>query len=365
MKYNPRIAAAPYFKSRESAEEVRRLYSLDAVTQLNANENPLGPSPKVIEAVQKALPSLNLYPSLGDEPLRGRLAEVIGRRLVEENFVTANGASDLMSIITSAFLEEGDEVIMCKPTYPVFEQFVSRNGGVVVNAPLNVSDFEYDVDSVLAAVSERTKMVYVCNPNNPTGNIVGASRMSRLVESLPDHILVVSDECYHQYVTAADFPDSISHVTGGANLIVIHSFSKAYGLCGLRCGYAIAPREIADYLSRNRNPYHLGTLVYAAAIAALDDTEHVGRSVKVIAEGRQYLYDRLQELAERAWPSQANFILFKPKGSTRRTAQALLESGVMVRDMKSFYLDGYLRVTVGLPAENRRFVEALGRACAA
>jgi histidinol-phosphate aminotransferase len=265
-------------------------------------------------------------------------------------------------LIASAFLAPGDEVIICRPTFPVYDLTARRQGATVTYVDLDPTDFSYQVEAILAAITAHTRLLYLCNPNNPTGTLLTAEQMDRLIQGLPSHVLTISDEVYHHFVTSPDFPNTLDYVRQGKNVVVLHSFSKVFGLAGLRLGYGIARPEVADYLARARQPYHLSQLSMAGAMAALQDQAHIEETIALTIAGRNWLYEALQGLKLPVWPSQANFILFKPPLAPEIIVRHLAGQGVMIRGLAGFYLPDYLRVTVGLPPENERFRAALAAA---
>lgn len=360
LSFNPNIAAAPIYVGGASIADIQRQYGLDDIIKLASNESPLEPSPRVVAAMQAAAAGLNRYPPMGDESLRAALAHLHG--LEPANFVTGNGGCDILNLLATSFLNPGDEAIICRPTFPVYDNTVQRVGAQVVYVDLDPDNYSYDVEAMLAAVTEKTRLLYVCSPNNPTGSAISAEQLDTLMNHLPPHVLLVMDEVYYHF--AANHPDTLSYVRQGKNIVILHSFSKAYGLAGLRLGYGIAPAEIAQYLSRARLPFHLDALTFAGGLAALEDTDYVDQVVRLVKEGRAWLLAQLAQLEVRVWPSQANFILFKPPFDAAEVSERLLRRGVISRPMTQFYLPGHLRVTVGLPAENERFIAALGAALA-
>ncbi len=364
LKFNPNVAAAPVYVGGASIESIQKEYGLEEVIKIASNESPIGPSPLAVEAIQQAAATLNRYPPMGDDDLRAALAETIGQGMEAANFFTGNGGCDILSMIATGFLSPGDESIICRPTFPVYEISARRAGSNMVYADLDPDHFSYDVESILAAVSERTRLIYICSPNNPTGSTIRAEQMESLVNNAPPHVLIVADEVYHHFATTDDFPNSLAYVRQAKNLVIIHSFSKAFGLAGLRLGYGIAPVEIAQYLSRARLPFHLNQIIFAAGLAGLRDKAHLKKVVALVLAGRDWLYEALTGLGIQAWPGQANFILFKPPYPPAEVSERLLRRGVIVRPMNQFYLPTHMRVTVGLPEENERFIAALGEVLA-
>jgi histidinol-phosphate aminotransferase len=262
-------------------------------------------------------------------------------------------------MIASSLLSPGDEAIICPPTFPVYEWSIKRVGATLVQVPL-LADFSLDVAGVLAAVTPRTRLLYLCSPNNPTGSIVTQAELDALMAQLPEEVVVVSDEVYHHFNTAADYADSYRYVRDGRNLIILHSFSKVFGLAGLRLGYAVTTPQLADYLGRARLPFHLSSLVLAAGSAALAERDYIETSVELTIGERQRLFEALQTMPHlTVYPSQANFVLVKPTADAAQLFQNLEQPGIMVRPMEGFYLPGYLRVRIGLQEENVRFFAAV------
>jgi len=361
--FDPNIAAAPLYVAGTAIEEIQRRYGLQEVIKLASNENPLGPSPKALAAIERALPDLFRYPAVADDELRAALAAHDG--LSPENVVTGNGATELLDMIVRGFVRAGDEVILSRPTFPMMDILTQRAGGRVVYAdfcPQGVKvTFVYDPEAVLAAVSAHTRLIYICTPNNPTGTVVSQAQVQALISGLErtaaPEAIVVLDESYRDF---ADAPwDATDDVREGRNLIAVRSFSKSWGLAGLRVGYAFARREIAEYLQRLRLPFHLGVAALRGALAALDDAEHVARSRALVLAERPWLEAQLAELGLPYIPSQANFVCFRPPFSADLVFQRLLRLGVIIRPLSLFYMPDWMRVTVGTHAQNERFIAAL------
>lgn len=322
------------------------------------NESPFGPSPAVVAAVQRNAAELGSYPPETDEALRAALADFHGRGLTPDHFVAENGAATMLDLVARVTLARGDAAVICPPTFPIYAMIVEYLGGVVAPAPLDELSFAYNIDDMLAAVTPRTRLLYVCSPNNPTGNIMTADQLARLFAGLPPEVLVVYDEVYHHFITQDDRPDPVGHVLAGDNLIVVHSFAKAYGMAGLRLGYGIARPDIIRRLAPLRRPFYLGTLLFEAGRAALGDQAHVRNTVEATLVGREWLYGQLQELGLQVWPGQGNFLLFACPVPASEWAAALEQRGILVRP--AYGLPNHIRVSIGLPAANQALVEALG-----
>lgn len=359
LTFNPNIANAPKYVAGMSTAELRQKYAVDDIIKIGSNESPLGPSPRAIEAMQRAAASLNRYPPMGDETLRAVLAETIGQGMTPDNFFTGNGGCDILSMIAVGFLDPTAECIICRPTFPIYESTARKTGAKMIYADLDPDHFTYDVEAILSAVTEQTRIIYLCSPNNPTGSLLTAKQLETLISNVPDHVLFVTDEVYHHFVTANNYHNSINYVRDGKNIVIIHSFSKAYSLAGLRLGYGIAPPEIAQYLARVRLPFHLNNVTFEGGIAALRDSAHIQETIELTISGREWLYRRLAESGLDVWPTQANFLLFRPPFAAKEISEMLLQRGIIVRPMTAFYLPDHLRVSVGLPAENERFIAVL------
>jgi histidinol-phosphate aminotransferase len=334
-----------------------RAQSADAVYKMSSNENPLGCSPAAAAAVQAAAAGLGDYPPFTDDKLRAALADLHGRGLTPDHFVTGNGGCDVLELIARSLLSPGDEVIICPPTFPVYAVTAKAEGASVVHVDLAPGTFAYRVDAMLEAVTHRTRLLYLCSPNNPTGNLLAQDQMDQIMAALPERAVIVFDEVYYHFVTQPDRPNPIDYVLRDANIVALHSFSKAYGLAGLRLGYCVAKPELAQTISALRRPFHINTLCFEAGMAALTDAAHVERTVEVTLAGRDWLIGQIRELGLDAWPSESNFVLFRCPVPAAEWAQKLELHNILVRP--AFGLPDCLRVTVGLPEANRVFIDVL------
>ena len=337
-------------------EELERERGIKAV-KLASNENPLGPSPKAVEAIKRAASKVNRYPDGACYYLRRRLAGFLG--VGEGNLIFGNGSNEIIEILMRTFLETGDEVVYAWPAFVVYRLISKAMGLKAVEVPLT-EDLRHDLKSMAEAVSSKTRMVFIANPNNPTGTIVTADEMEAFLNDVPDDVIVVVDEAYYEFAASSpEFPKLVERaVSGKKNLILMRTFSKAYGLAGLRIGYGISNEELIDYMNRVRQPFNVNLIAQEAALAALDDQEHVKRTVNLTKEGLEYLYRELEAMGLDYVPTYTNFLLVKV-GRGREVYEALLDRGVIVRAMDGYSLPQYIRVTVGLPKENERFIQAL------
>ena len=327
-----------------------------AILDLSANECPLPPSEAVIEAITRELAQLTRYPDR-DDPLPAAIAEYHGRGLTAGHIFTAASGSEVLELIARTYLAPGSEAIICSPTFPVYKTTSDLQRATLVDVPLEPGTFGHNVDAIVAAVTDRTRLLYVCNPGNPSGVTMSAAQVTALLDALPPLVTVVLDEVYYHFVERDDFPDSIGYVLAGRPVILVHTFSKAYGLAGMRLGYGIASPAVAAQVAAFKRVYHLARVASAAGIAALGDRDYVARLLAIVREGKQYLYRELDRLGIDFGRTETNFVLIRaPRPGLHRRLQ---ERGIRVRPTEGNGLPGYVRVTVGLPDENRRFIEAL------
>jgi histidinol-phosphate aminotransferase len=348
------------YQGGRGVDEVKASVGVDSVIKLSSNENPVGMSPKVAALLADMVSGLNRYPPRKDDAFRQALADYHGCGLTADYFITGDSGSTALELFTRAFVNDGDEYIICPPTFGVYKRMGSLQRASAVEVPLDPDDFSMDVDAVLNAITERTRLIYLCNPNNPTGAMIPAATMDALVKQLPDHVYLISDEVYHHYVGRDDYPDSVQYVVDGKNVLIVHSFSKAFGLAGLRLGYGIARPDVAAQAEKFRRIFHINALGMAAGVAALSDLEHVERTVANNSEGKAYLYAELARLGVRYWPTEGNYVLVQPSVDAERIHARLERRGIMVRYMDGDGLSNCLRVSIGLMDENRAFIAALG-----
>ncbi|NPA15147.1 MAG: histidinol-phosphate transaminase [Deferribacteres bacterium] len=335
-------------------EELEREKGIKAI-KLASNENPLGPSPKAVEAIRRAAEKVHRYPEGGCYYLRKKLSAFLG--VGEENLVFGNGSNEIIEILMRTFLAPGDEVVYAWPAFVVYKLISQAMGLSAREIPLK--DMRHDLEAMADAVTDRTKMVFVANPNNPTGTAVYTDEVERFLERIPDDVIVVFDEAYYEFADQKRFPQLKDRaVEGYKNLVLMRTFSKAYGLAGLRMGYCITSPEIADYMNRVRQPFNVNLLAQEAAIAALEDQEHVKKTVELANEGKAYFYSEFEKMGLEYVPSETNFVLVKV-GDGRRVFEGLLDRGVIVRSMEGYSLPEYIRVNVGLVEENERFIKEL------
>lgn len=352
------IASLVPYSPGKPIEELEREYGLTGSIKLASNENPLGPSPKALAAIREALPRLHRYPDSSGYYLRKRLSEKFG--LPFDGIVLSNGSNELIELAIHTFLLPQDEVVMPVPSFLVYQLAVQTMGGKTIAVPLK--DFAIDLDQTAAAVTPRTKIVFINNPNNPTGSLISKAAFDTFLEAIPPHIVVVLDEAYLEFAQDRDTPLGFDYIhRPGPFVIVTRTFSKIYGLAGLRIGYGAMSPTIADYLQRVRQPFNTGMLPQVAALAALDDEDFLEQTKKVVAEGLAFLYREVARLGLKTVPTQANFFLIEVPTDARMVHEAMLRQGVIIRPLNAYGMANTIRVNAGLPEENERFVRALDR----
>ena len=348
---------APY-DAGKSLETVARELGVDAVLRLSANENPLGPSPRVIEAIRREAPRVHLYPDGGCTEVRQALAGRLGIR--PDSIVVGNGADELLAMVARAALDPGDEVLVPQPSFEPYAIDATLAGATVVASPLR--GYDQDLDDMRSRVTSLTKCVILCTPHNPAATIVRRRPLERFLDSLGDDPpLVILDEAYRDFCDDDDTPDGVVLQRRHPTLLSLRTFSKIAGLAGLRIGYAIARPEHIERLNRVRAPYNVNRLAQVAAVAALGDAEHMERTRRVVLEQRPRLQAALAERGAPSPPSQANFILARSGERTGALRAALFQAGILVRDGAGVGFPGHLRIAVGTAEQNARLLEVWDR----
>jgi histidinol-phosphate aminotransferase len=335
-------------------EEVEREYGIANSVKLASNENPLGPSPKAIRAIRDKLEEIHLYPDGDCFYLKSALAHKLG--IESQQLIFGNGSNELIELAVRTFMRPGDEAVMARQAFVVYQLVVQAAGGIGKVVPLR--KFIHDLPAIAQAIGPKTRIVFLANPNNPTGTIYRRDEWQSFLENISPGVLIIVDEAYFEYVGDSNYPDSLKYHGHGKTLLTLRTFSKLYGLAGLRIGYGVASKEIVDLLQRVRQPFNVNAVAQWAALAALEDHEHVRRSLETNRQGMEYLTQEISDLGLEQVPSQANFILMRV-GNGNEVFQQLLAQGVIVRPMAVYELPEYVRVTVGTMDENRKFIESL------
>jgi histidinol-phosphate aminotransferase len=349
----------PYVPGKP-VKELERALGISGCIKLASNENPAGPSPKAVAAINKFLAEsseLCRYPDGSSYYLKQALSEKISGRgldLDSGNLILGNGSNELLDIAARTYVGPGDEAVMATPSFAVYSMAVSAIGGIA--REVGLTEYRHNLSAMADAITPKTKIVFIANPNNPTGTINRKAEFDAFMKRVPDGVLVVVDEAYFEYVTDPEYPDTLrSYFAEGRDILVLRTFSKAYGLAAMRIGYGIAKREIIEDLNRIREPFNNNSLAQEAALAAIGDEEHLGRSTDINEEGKKYLYNEFSALGIKYVPTEANFIYMLLETESNTLFDLLLSKGVIVRPAGP----REIRVTVGMDSENRRFIEAL------
>jgi histidinol-phosphate aminotransferase len=348
----------PYIPGKP-IEETERELGISGVIKLASNENPFGPSPRAMRAIAEGLPKLHLYPDGSSYYLKRRIAEFLG--VAPERIVPGSGSNEVIELLIRTFMTDADEVLLCQGSFLMYKVATQAHGRRFVEAPMK--DCHYDLEAMADRVNERTRLIFLANPDNPTGTWFGRSAFERFIEAVSRKnrdALVVMDEAYFEYVTAADYPDSLPYQRDYPNLVTLRTFSKIYGLAGLRLGYGVLSEKLAGYMNRVRMPFNVTAVAQVGGLAALDDQEHVKKTRELCATEIKFATAGLEKLGVRVLPSQANFVfvdLGRPSGPVY---QSVLRKGVIVRPIPNYGFPNAVRITVGTRAENERMIGALG-----
>ena len=336
-------------------EELEREYGITGSIKLASNENPWGPSPKAVEAIAAALSGLHRYPDGSCYYLNHALAENLG--VHSDEIVLGNGSNEIIGFLVTAFMRPGEEVITSHPSFLMYQKFVQVQGGV--NRVVELKEMCHDLDGIVARINDKTRLIFLDNPNNPTGTYIGTEEFAAFLAKVPEGVLVVLDEAYVDFVEPGERIDTFSYIHGDKPVVALRTFSKAYGLAGLRLGYGVMKREIAGYLHRVRQPFNVNSLAQSGGIAALSDAEYYSKTLSKTREQREWLMQAVAGLGCRPLPSHTNFFLIDVGGSGKKLYEQMLYKGVIIRPMEAYGYPDYIRITVGIPAENQRFIRAL------
>ncbi len=333
-------------------EELEREIGIKGVIKLASNENPLGASRKAIDAIKEYMDKkVHRYPDGGGFYLRRALAKKCGVSM--ESVILGNGSNEIIELLIRTLVSPGDNAVTSENTFSVYRLIMTAANGSIITVPMK--DERFDLKAIAGEINSRTRLVFIANPNNPTGTMVTAPEMKDFMNSVPHDVMIVFDEAYAEYVTSDRYPDSLSYLKDGRNVTILRTFSKIYGLAGLRIGYGLTTVEIAGMMNRVRQPFNTNALAQVGALAALEDVSHIEESRRINNEGKEYLYKEFHSMGINYIPTEANFIYFRAGDDGRAIFNAMLKDGIIIRHMGG----ANLRVTIGLPEENRKFVAAL------
>jgi histidinol-phosphate aminotransferase len=349
------LSIPPYVPGKPVAELARELGIAEAV-KMASNENPLGPSPSAVRAMETHLSQSHVYPESSAPELRAAIASRFD--LSPDCIILGNGSDEIMEMVAHVFLQPGDEAVMAENAFSMYRICVEAFGGIAVRVPL--LNYRSDLSAMAGGVTDRTRVIFLAVPNSPTGTIVSRGEFEAFLRDLPkSRLVLVVDEAYREYVQEPDCPNGIDYIGGEVPILVLRTFSKIYGLAGLRVGYGLGDAWLIELLNRVRPPFNVNALAQAGAAAALDDVEHLKRSQAMTRSGMEYIVQELQLMGFETIPSAANFVSFCWNKDARPLYEALLREGVIVRHLASFGMDKCIRVTVGRDEDNRRFIAAL------
>jgi histidinol-phosphate aminotransferase len=351
---NPQLREIKVYEPGKPIEETARELGLDPSTiiKLASNENPLGPSPKAMEAMRDALEKGHLYPDGGGFCLCKAIATKLGLRL--ENVILGNGSNEVLEFLGHAFLNPGDDVVTAQYAFVIYKLIATSFGAHTIEVPS--PDYQQDLNGMLAAITPKTRLIFVPNPNNPTGTLLSQRVINDFISRAPEKVIVVFDEAYFELLDCP--PDTVRFIREGRNIVVLRTFSKIYGLAGLRIGYAIARADLIEVLHKTRQPFNVNSIAQVGALAALEDDEHLRETKRAIDEGRAYLQEQFAEMKIPFVPGTANFVMVNV-GDGHAVFEKLLRQGIIVRPLKGYNLPEWVRISVGTMEENKKLAEAL------
>ena len=352
---NPGIETIKAYQGGKPIEEVKRELGLSDIIKLASNENPLGPSPLALQAIEESAKEVHFYPDGNGYYLKADLVKHLD--VTEEHLILTNGSNEVLTLVGETYLRPGDEVIYAEGAFVVYEHVAQVSGATAVAVPMQ--NDTHDLLAMASAITDKTKVIFIANPNNPTGTMVTAAETAQFMAQVPENVLVVFDEAYYEYVTNPDYPHTLPYVMEERNFIITRTFSKIYGLAGLRVGYGIAPPSIISTMNPVRQPFNCNAIAQAAARAALKDTDYVKQSQELNELGKTFLYDALEKLGLRYIKTEGNFIMVFVNQTGAEFVEAMMKKGVIVRGMAGYGFPDAIRVTIGRQEENERFIKVL------
>jgi histidinol-phosphate aminotransferase len=356
---NPNVLSMVPYKAGKPIEELQREYNLNRVVKLASNENPSGVPPIVAEAIKKEIANINIYPESDSYYLRHRIADY--NSIPADNVIVGAGSVELSRISVSTFLHPGQRVLTSDNTFLMYRISAFEIGGksAFIEAPMG-DDYTYDLDAFYQLINDKTKIIFIANPNNPTGTMINKQKVMDFIRKVPEDKIIVFDNAYQEYVSSpGDYPDGIEEAVNRKNVIILRTFSKIYSLSGLRAGYGISNPGIISYLNRVKPPFNVTRLSQVAAAASLENDDFKNQSAKLNWKNKEKLYLQLKEMGLQVIPSETNFLLFFPGVDTIELNQRLLKEGIIVRPLHAFGVPNGIRVTVGFEEDNDFFIEKL------
>jgi histidinol-phosphate aminotransferase len=344
------------YQAGKSIEEVQEEYGLEKIVKLASNENPLGPAIQVIDTIQSEAKNISLYPDSDSRELKKALSEKY--QLDKERIFLGNGSDEILDLLMTLILNQGDEVIQADPAFIKYELAVKSRGGKSIKVPVD-TDYKHDLKAMEAEITDKTKAILICNPNNPTGTMLKKEEIESFLERVSDEILIMVDQAYLEYITAESYFDGIELLEKHSNLMLMRTFSKVYGLAGMRIGYALTDPQLVDYLNRIRGPFNVNRLAQKAAVTALESQSHVEICQNLNDKEKNFLYQKFEELGLEYIETHANFLMVDTQMPAAEVFRKLQQQGVIIRPGNQFGMDSWIRVTIGTRADNEYFIRKL------
>lgn len=355
--FRKEVYSAKAYVPGKPVEDLKRELKIDKIEKLASNENPLGPSPKAIEYIEKEIKNINMYPDSAAIKLREKLAEKHGVKI--ENIVVGSGGEELIKNIAETFINPGDEVMIATPTFGKYATDVSFLGGIVINIPLN-KEYKQDVEKIIESVNEKTKLIFICNPNNPTGNIMTESEQEYLIKNLPQDVVVVFDEAYYDYAVKNEkYPQTLNILEERPNTIILRTFSKVAGIAAVRLGYLLTSQEICEAMYKIKLTFSVNRLAQAAALGALEDKEHIEKTVELNYKSLALMEEYFDKSGFEYIKSSANFVFVNVNMDSKIVFQKLLEKGVIIRGGFLWGWNNWIRVSTGTVEQTKIFIDRL------
>jgi len=355
--FRPNIDEIHPYEPGKPIDDVKRELGLRSVVKMASNENPLGSPKTVIRAIQKHAKEMALYPDGGQYKLKEALSGYLG--VSSKEIILGNGSNEIIEFIVRGFVSEGDRVITSETSFLIYKLLSQVVGAEFVEVP--TENLKYDLGAIAREITDTTKVIFIANPNNPTGTYVNRAEVLEFLDQVPQDVLVCFDEAYLDFVDTKDFPSTLDYLKRG-NVIILRTFSKSHGLAGLRLGYGVATEKIISYLNKVRQPFNVNSLAQVAGVAALGDKAYLEKSRQLVLDGRRFFYQEFEKMGLEYCPSQANFVLVNVKKDSVKIFEKLLKKGIIIRSMASYDLPQWIRVTVGYPKDNKRLIRELKKA---
>jgi len=352
----PEINSIAVYKTGKPAALSMNDVKTKTYTKLSSNENPLGTSKEVLKVIKNSIDNLNIYPDGNSSDVKQALSDFY--KINPDNIIIGNGSEEIIDMLINIMISPGEEVIFANPTFIKYEITVKKFSGICIKVPLN-DQFQHDLNEMYLRINEKTKVIFICNPNNPTGTVVDKEELKSFIKKVREDILIVIDEAYYEYMSDASDPKIFELIKKHENVVLLRTFSKAYGLAGLRVGYCIAQPQLITILNKVRNPFNVNTLAQTAASAALNDQQHVSDSKEFNEAGKLFLYKHLNKIGYQYIATEANFMMINVKTDSEKVYRLMLEEGIVIRPGNSLGLPNWIRVTIGRIEDNKKIIKIL------